>query len=71
MDSVKTYVYQLTDHLCNVRAVFMKEDNEASLEGYTDYYPDGMTMFSLSLVNTDGYNYTVKDYEKALVTVKK
>ncbi|WP_123877494.1 hypothetical protein [Flagellimonas maritima] len=43
-NDVKNYVYEMTDHLGNVRAVFMKNGNNASLEGYTDYYPDGMPM---------------------------
>lgn len=46
----------------------MKEDNEASLEGYTDYYPGGMAMFSRSLFDTGGYNHTFKGHENAVET---
>ena len=37
--------YQLTDHLGNVRAVIMKNgENAVSLTAKTDYYPFGMPM---------------------------
>ena len=40
-----TDAYQLTDHLGNVRAVIMKNgENAVSLTAKTDYYPFGMPM---------------------------
>nr|WP_176619859.1 RHS repeat-associated core domain-containing protein [Allomuricauda chongwuensis]NVN18057.1 hypothetical protein [Allomuricauda chongwuensis] len=63
-NNAKMYVYQLTDHLGNVRAVFMKEGNEASLEGYTDYYPFGMPMPNRTLLSADGYRYAFQGQEK-------
>ena len=40
-----TDAYQLTDHLGNVRAVIMKNgENAVSLTAKTDYYPGGMAM---------------------------
>ena len=43
--STNTSVYQLTDHLGNVRAVIAKQDvNVAALTSTTDYYPFGMPM---------------------------
>ncbi|NVN18047.1 hypothetical protein GUA46_06825 [Muricauda sp. HICW] len=42
----------------------MKEGNEASLEGYTDYYPFGMPMPNRSLLSADGYRYAFQGQEK-------
>ncbi|WP_375334368.1 RHS repeat domain-containing protein [Flagellimonas sp. C4] len=53
----KTYVYELTDHLGNVRAVFTKSNDDANLEGYTDYYPFGMPMPNRNLEDANGYRY--------------
>ncbi|BDW93455.1 hypothetical protein MACH07_22870 [Flagellimonas marinaquae] len=53
----KTYVYELTDHLGNVRAVFTKNNNDANLEGYTDYYPGGMAMPNRNLEDANAYRY--------------
>ena len=53
----KTYVYELTDHLGNVRAVFTKAENDADLEGYTDYYPGGMAMPNRNLEDANGYRF--------------
>ena len=58
-------VYEMTDHLGNVRAVFTKnQSNEADLEGYTDYYPFGMPMPRRSLIGPDGYRYAFQGQEK-------
>jgi hypothetical protein len=43
------------DHLGNVRAVFMKNGNDANLEGYTDYYPFGMPMPNRQMTDANGY----------------
>ncbi|NVN18055.1 hypothetical protein GUA46_06865 [Muricauda sp. HICW] len=48
----------------NKPAVFMKEGNEASLEGYTDYYPFGMPMPNRTLLSADGYRYAFQGQEK-------
>ncbi len=64
MNNVKTYVYELTDHLGNVRALFTKNNNDAVLEGYTDYYPFGMPMPNRSLLSADGYRYAFQGQEK-------
>jgi RHS repeat-associated protein len=53
----KTYIYELTDHLGNVRAVFTKNNNDANLEGYTDYYPGGMAMPNRNLEDANAYRY--------------
>ncbi|MCH2196977.1 RHS repeat-associated core domain-containing protein [Kordia sp.] len=59
-----TYAYQLTDHLGNVRAVIMKDGNNAlSLTNKTDYYPFGMPMPDRNI--TDGnYRYAYQGQEK-------
>ncbi|WP_123877500.1 RHS repeat-associated core domain-containing protein [Flagellimonas maritima] len=56
-NNAKNYIYELTDHLGNVRAVFMKNGNDASLEGYTDYYPGGMAMPSKQIQDANAYRY--------------
>ncbi|WP_431165684.1 RHS repeat domain-containing protein [Tenacibaculum halocynthiae] len=51
-----SYVYQLTDHLGNVRAVVTKSGSSAiSLTNKTDYYPFGMPMSSRNIEG--GYRY--------------
>ncbi|WP_010518693.1 RHS repeat-associated core domain-containing protein [Croceivirga radicis] len=61
-NNAKQYVYELTDHLGNVRAVFTKENGNASLEGYTDYYPFGMAMPGRKIVGD--YRYAFQGQEK-------
>jgi len=57
-------VYQLTDHLGNVRAVFVKDNDDVNLEGYTDYYPFGMPMPNRTLLGPEGYRYAFQGQEK-------
>ena len=53
--SVNRYVYELSDHLGNVRATIGKEeDNPYLLLSSTDYYPFGMEL--------PGRTYTLEDY---------
>lgn len=56
-NNAMTYVYELTDHFGNVRAVFTKNGNGAVLEGYTDYYPFGMPMPGRNMIGDYRYNY--------------
>ena len=59
-------VYQLTDHLGNVRALVSKSGNEAVIAGATDYYPFGAPMPNRQL--TDGqYRYAFQGQEKDLL----
>ena len=64
-----TDAYQLTDHLGNVRAVIMKNGNNAvSLTAKTDYYPFGMPMPNR---NVEGnYRYRFQGQEKDSETGK-
>ncbi|GAB4519437.1 MAG: hypothetical protein Tsb004_30500 [Allomuricauda sp.] len=52
------------DHLGNVRAVFTKSNDDANLEGYTDYYPFGMPMPNRTLLGPEGYRYAFQGQEK-------
>ena len=52
-----SYVYELTDHLGNVRAVFQKSGASAVGEGYTDYYPFGMAMPGRNMVGNYRYAF--------------
>ncbi len=61
-----TSVYQLTDHLGNVRAVFQKNDsnNTTANENYNDYYPFGMPMPGRNTVDANTYRYAFQGQEK-------
>lgn len=64
-----TSVYQLTDHLGNVRAVIAKQGSNAVAMSRTDYYPFGMPMPS----RDDGpnqYRYKYQGQEKDVETGK-
>ena len=58
------YLYELTDHLGNVRVVFTKSGANTSLEGHTDYYPFGMPMPSRNMVDANNYRYAYQGQEK-------
>jgi RHS repeat-associated protein len=65
----KNYVYELTDHLGNVRSVFTKTNAENSLgEGFTDYYPFGMLMPGRNIFGD--YRYAFQGQEKDSETGK-
>ena len=61
-----TSVYQLTDHLGNVRAVIAKDGagNAAALVHATDYYPFGMPMPNRQIVGGEPYRYAYQGQEK-------
>ena len=60
-----TSVYQLTDHLGNVRAVIESDGtNAAALVSSTDYYPFGMPMPNRQIVNGEPYRYAYQGQEK-------
>ncbi|WP_223826532.1 RHS repeat-associated core domain-containing protein [Flagellimonas sp. S3867] len=66
----RDYVYELTDHLGNVRAVFTKSGSSANGESYTDYYPFGMQMPARGLLGPEGYRYAFQGQEKDTETGK-
>lgn len=66
----RDYVYELTDHLGNVRAVFTKSGNNAQGESYRDYYPFGMQMPARGLLGPQGYRYAFQGQEKDAETDK-
>jgi RHS repeat-associated protein len=58
------YVYELTDHLGNVRAVLMKDGTNAlSITNQTDYYPFGMPMPKRNIEDGE-YRYKYQGQEK-------
>lgn len=58
------YVYQLTDHLGNVRATLRRgKGNELYVLGATDYYPFGMPMPGRSLTGSENYRYAYQGQE--------
>lgn len=59
-----TSVYQLTDHLGNVRAVIAKNGNQAIAATTTDYYPFGMPMPNRQIINGEPYRYAYQGQEK-------
>ena len=68
-------VYELTDHLGNVRALFTKKSaRDGDLEGYTDYYPFGSIMPGRTMQDAEGYRYgyqgqyAEKDEETGLIS---
>jgi RHS repeat-associated protein len=52
-----TSVYQLADHLGNVRAVIAKNGSQAVAMTTTDYYPFGMPMPNRQIVGGQPYRY--------------
>ncbi|MBS9464313.1 hypothetical protein KIM67_17955, partial [Flagellimonas sp. 389] len=63
MNDQKTYIYELTDHLGNVRATFVKVGNEPNIHSWSDYYPFGMPMPGKSLLGAEGYRYAFQGQE--------
>ncbi len=59
-----TSVYQLTDHLGNVRAVIAKNGDQAIASSTTDYYPFGMPMPNRQIINGEPYRYAYQGQEK-------
>ncbi|MEK6152006.1 RHS repeat-associated core domain-containing protein [Flavobacteriaceae bacterium 3-367] len=57
-------VYQLTDHLGNVRAVFQKNGSSTSNQSYNDYYPFGMPMPNRNSIDANTYRYAFQGQEK-------
>jgi len=57
-------VYQLTDHLGNVRAIVSKQDQQQPLTGFSDYYPFGMPMPNRNNQSAEGYRYAFQGQEK-------
>jgi RHS repeat-associated protein len=64
-NSEGTYAYQISDHLGNVRAVMIKDGNNAlSLTNKTDYYPFGMPMPERNVEGNYRYGYQGEFAEK-------
>jgi RHS repeat-associated protein len=53
-----TYRYEMSDHLGNVRAVFLKQSSSSiTMMVYRDYYPFGMEIPGRSYTDATGYRY--------------
>jgi RHS repeat-associated protein len=67
-----TSIYQLTDHLGDVRAVISRDQssNAAALVSATDYYPFGMPMPNRQLINGEPHRYAYQGQEKDSETGK-
>ncbi len=64
-------IYQLTDHLGNVRAVVGKDrQGNVIAKNAIDYYPFGMTMPNRQIVNGEPYRYAYQGQEKDVETGK-
>ncbi len=61
-----THLYQLTDHLGNVRAVVGRnpQGQAMAMNSATDYYPFGMPMPNRTLSGAEGYRYAYQGQEK-------
>jgi len=59
-----TSVYQLTDHLGNVRATFQKSGSTIVNDDYNDYYPFGMPMPGRNGISSSAYRYAFQGQEK-------
>lgn len=64
-------VYQLTDHLGNVRATFGANLSGAPVgESFNDYYPFGMLMNGRNSIDATSYRYAFQGQEKDIETDK-
>ena len=64
-------LYELTDHLGNVRATFVKSGNAlTTISGATDYFPFGMAMPGRQVVGGQPYRFAFQGQEKDQETGK-
>ncbi len=57
------YMYELNDHLGNVRSVITNTGGTAEVIAYTDYYPHGGVMPNRQYVSAVGYKYGYQGQE--------
>ncbi len=62
--NVTNYVYEITDHLGNVRATFRNNAGNAEVLSFTDYYPHGSTMPNRNYVAATAYRFGYQGQEK-------
>jgi RHS repeat-associated protein len=65
--STDQVIYQLSDHLGNVRVTFSWNDveSEVDIESWADYYPFGAVMPGRSGVSSPGYRYSYQGQENS------
>lgn len=56
-------LYELTDHIGNVRVTFTKQNSQPVMQSWVDYYPFGMAMPNRNY-NSSSYRYTYQGQEK-------
>lgn len=65
-ENISPYVYELTDHIGNVRATVLSVKVSGAVEvlSYTDYYPHGSVMPGRHYESSNGYRYDFQGIEK-------
>lgn len=65
-ENISLYVYELTDHIGNVRATVLSVKVTGAVEvlSYTDYYPHGSVMPGRHYESSNGYRYDFQGIEK-------
>jgi RHS repeat-associated protein len=61
--NVTNYVYELSDHLGNVRATFRNNAGNAEVLSYSDYYPQGSTLPGRNYISASSYKYAYQGQE--------
>lgn len=62
--NVTNYVYELTDHLGNVRSTFRNKAGNTEPLTYADYYPHGSTLPGRNYVSATPYRFAYQGQEK-------
>lgn len=62
--SLSSYVYELNDHVGNVRATVRKNGTAIEVLSYADYYPHGATLPGRSYVAASQYRFAYQGQEK-------
>jgi RHS repeat-associated protein len=62
--SSTSFIYELTDHLGNVRATVRNNGGNAEVLSFSDYYPHGSTLPDRNYSSSIGYKYAYQGQEK-------
>lgn len=61
--NLSNYVYEITDHLGNVRSTFRYNAGNAEVLSFADYYPHGATMPNRNYISATAYRFTFQGQE--------